>query len=219
MSSYYFCWPWLRQVLENFADYDTDRQKYIEQRLEDIMTLPGSGSLLSGYQGQEPPDILLPGKHNIGERFRGWLEGYHIPAEAPAPLTAERLYREKRLTEARCCEDKLLYTSTLPLLDLEQAMIIRAGCQIPLTPVERNIMTLLFSARGRVVTYRRFEEWAQAEGDGAACYEPKHHIRHLREKLGDDRRRPVLIANRRGIGYSLSPLVQAINSDTHMTSG
>lgn len=203
--------PWLKHVLKNYGDYDADSQRFVEQWLEEIMSQPTAGRLVREYLREEPLQFSI-GQHVILARFYRWLEGHDIYRAVPDGTEKGMQYDRTGPDQTRWRVEDPPLTSDLPLLDLDQALILREGRQIPLTPLENAIMDLLYSARGRVVTHRRFEEWAQDAGTGSGGYEPKHHIRHLREKLGDDPRKPHLISNRRGIGYSLSPLVKAINN-------
>jgi len=197
--------------LENFNGYDEERQGIIEQWLEEIMTEQSLGLLVRQYFWLQCPDWELPEEHQILRRFYCWLVGIDRPVSSLMPLGGTRILEVTNINDAVWKEEGIHYAPGLPWLDLEQAMILREGREIPLTPLENSILNLLYQARGRVVTHRRFEEWAQSTGDKEGCYEPKHHIRHLREKLGDNLKAPVLISNRRGIGYCLNPLIKAIN--------
>ncbi|NLW92039.1 MAG: winged helix-turn-helix transcriptional regulator [Syntrophomonadaceae bacterium] len=212
MGSIFPYLPRMKHILENFEDYDEERQQFIERQLEDIMSHPVTGRLVREYLGKEVSAWLPVAGHEILVRFCDWLEGSPVSRPTLVTATEDIDYSQEKSDQAAWCVQEPAHANSFPLLDLEQALILREGCRIPLTPVENAIMSLLYSARGRVVTHRHFEEWALDGGNGCACYEPKHHIRHLRDKLGDDPRKPELISNRRGIGYSLSPLVRAINT-------
>lgn len=203
--------PWLRHILKNYGDYDADCQRFLEEWLEEIMSQPKVGRLVREYLREGSLQLSI-GQHSILDRFYHWLEGYDIYRAVHDGTGKGMVYKCTESDQSRWQVEDPPQTIELPILDLEQALIFREGRQIPLTPLENAIMDLLYSARGRVVTHRRFEEWAQDVGAGSGGYEPKHHIRHLREKLGDDPRKPHLISNRRGIGYSLNPLVRAKNT-------
>ncbi|MGE5390114.1 MAG: winged helix-turn-helix domain-containing protein [Deltaproteobacteria bacterium] len=204
--------PWLKYILDNFNDYDEERQQFIEQQLEDIMSRPTAGRLVREHFRQEALDWVPAGRYSILERFYAWLEGSGGSRADGKSAAEDKNYCLEKRDQSEWRVEEPRSSSGFPLLDLEQALVFREGRQIPLTPLENGIMNLLYSAHGRVVTHRRFEEWAQDAGGGAGCYEPKYHIRHLREKLGDDPRKPRLISNRRGIGYCLSTMVRAINT-------
>lgn len=201
----------MKHILENFGDYDEERQRFIEKQLEDIMSRPAAGQLVREYLAGEVSAWLPVRGHRILERFHNWLECSHVSGQTQVAAVEDIDYSKEKSDQASWYVQEPAYANEFPLLDLEQALILREGRLIPLTPVENAILTLLYSARGKVVTHRHFEEWVLS-GSGCGCYEPKHHIRHLREKLGDDPRKPQLISNRRGIGYSLNPLVRAIKT-------
>ena len=210
MNVDYCVLPMLKEMLGRFDDYDELRRAGIVNWLEDIMDVPSLGLAVRQYflDGHLPGGMIR--EHQVLSRFHNWLEGCEI--DAVTTFRKDNIYHLKAESNKGWHEERLIYGKAMPMLDLEQALIIREDRQIPLTPVENSIITLLYHARGRVVTHRRFEEWAQMECNALGCYEPKHHIRHLREKLGDNLRNPVLISSRRGIGYSLNPLVGCVGS-------
>lgn len=88
------------------------------------------------------------------------------------------------------------------LLDAERRRVTVDGNTIELTPIELAIVQLLFSARGRLVS---FEQMVSATHQLDSTREEARdllasHIRNLRRKLGNSSSRLV---NVRGIGYYL----------------
>ena len=78
------------------------------------------------------------------------------------------------------------------------------GSTLSLTATERTILQKLIENRGHIVTYDALCEavW----GDGYYGYENSLnvHIRHLREKIGENAGKPQYLITMRGIGYKLT---------------
>lgn len=78
------------------------------------------------------------------------------------------------------------------------------GSTLSLTATERTILQKLIENRGHIVTYDALCEavW----GDGYYGYENSLnvHIRHLREKIGENVGKPQYLITMRGIGYKLT---------------
>jgi DNA-binding response OmpR family regulator len=86
-------------------------------------------------------------------------------------------------------------------IDFEKRVVTRNGREAPLTYVEFEILAALARNPGRV--YNRMVLLERVWGD-ASYRDPRTvdvHIRHLREKLESDPRRPELILTVRGVGY------------------
>ena len=78
------------------------------------------------------------------------------------------------------------------------------GSTLSLTATERTILQKLIENRGHIVTYDALCEavW----GDGYYGYENSLnvHIRHLREKIGENIGKPQYLITILGIGYKLT---------------
>ena len=78
------------------------------------------------------------------------------------------------------------------------------GSTLSLTATERTILQKLIENRGHIVTYDALCEavW----GNGYYGYENSLnvHIRHLREKIGENVGKPQYLITMRGIGYKLT---------------
>ena len=86
-------------------------------------------------------------------------------------------------------------------IDFEKRTVVVRGEPAQLTYVEFEILAALARAPGRVFSRTMLLE--RVWGD-AAYRDPRTvdvHIRHLREKLEDDPKRPELILTVRGVGY------------------
>jgi two-component system OmpR family response regulator len=73
-----------------------------------------------------------------------------------------------------------------------------------LTTYEFALLRALVERAGRVLTRERIMEIVRGAADEAFDRSIDVHISHLRQKLGDDPRRPKLLKTVRGIGYMLA---------------
>ena len=90
-------------------------------------------------------------------------------------------------------------------ISLSDALIqLPDGSTLSLTATERTILQKLIENHGHIVTYDALCEavW----GDGYYGYENSLnvHIRHLREKIGENVGKPRYLITMRGIGYKLT---------------
>lgn len=77
------------------------------------------------------------------------------------------------------------------------------GIEVKLTPKEFDLLALLVSSHGRLLTHRQLlrEVWGAAHENDTQYL--RVYIGQLRQKLGDDPADPRFIANEPGIGYRL----------------
>ncbi len=75
--------------------------------------------------------------------------------------------------------------------------------EVSLTPTENNILRHMMENVGHIVTYSSLahQVWGDDHPDASATL--KVYIKRLRQKLGDDSRRPSMILNETGLGYRL----------------
>ena len=90
-------------------------------------------------------------------------------------------------------------------IDHDRRLVTVAGRRVNLTATEYELLRLLSSNAGRVLTYRSLLR--QAWGNRyQGSVDPKlvHAVvKRLRDKLGEDAARPAYILNERGIGYRM----------------
>jgi DNA-binding response OmpR family regulator len=87
------------------------------------------------------------------------------------------------------------------VIDSGKRLVELDGASVQLTYVEFELLRILASRPGRVYTRQAL---LQALWGGSDYREPRTidvHVRHLREKLERDTRRPELILTVRGVGY------------------
>ncbi|PPD58074.1 winged helix-turn-helix domain-containing protein [Dehalogenimonas etheniformans] len=75
--------------------------------------------------------------------------------------------------------------------------------EVSLTPTENNILRHMMENVGHIVTYSSLAQqvWGDDYPDASATL--KVYIKRLRQKLGDDSKRPSMILNETGLGYRL----------------
>ena len=86
-------------------------------------------------------------------------------------------------------------------VDVAQHRVVLDGAEVRLTPKEFDLLALLISNHGRIVTHPQLlrELWGKThEGD---THYLRVYVGQLRQKLGDDPAEPQFIANEPGIGY------------------
>ncbi len=90
-------------------------------------------------------------------------------------------------------------------IDFARRIVLKAGKEVKLTPIEYSLLRLLATHVGKVLTHRQLltEVW------GAKAVEQTHylrvHIAHLREKIENDPSQPELITTESAVGYRLIP--------------
>jgi two-component system KDP operon response regulator KdpE len=90
-------------------------------------------------------------------------------------------------------------------VDLARRLVFRAGESLHLTPIEYQLLVMLITHPGQVLTQRKLlrEIW------GAAYVESSHYLRvyvsHLRQKLENDPAQPRHLLTETGVGYRFEP--------------
>ena len=79
---------------------------------------------------------------------------------------------------------------------------------VKLTPVEYQLLSLLAKNAGKAMAHRTLlaRIWGRERMEDGSNY-LKVHIKHLRQKLGDDPADPQYILNERGVGYKVAKVV------------
>jgi DNA-binding response OmpR family regulator len=91
-------------------------------------------------------------------------------------------------------------------IDLGRRVVAVDGRPVALTYVEFELLSALAREAGRVLTRRRLLELVWGDADYRDPRTIDVHVRHLREKLERDARRPELILTVRGVGYRFKDL-------------
>ena len=131
-----------------------------------------------------------------------------IPQHPPLILASSSVYRRELLARLRSAvryndtnaNTQLIEAGDLGI-DLSARLITRSGDVLKLTATEYNLLALLASNKGRVLTHQFLlrEVWGvsfQAETQYLRVF-----IAQLRKKLEDDPNRPKHIITESGVGY------------------
>lgn len=91
------------------------------------------------------------------------------------------------------------------VIDHNRRLVTLAGRRVNLTATEYELLRLLSSNRGRVLTYRSLlrQAWGTRHRGSVDPKLVHSVVRRLRQKLGEDAARPVYILNERGVGYRM----------------
>lgn len=101
-------------------------------------------------------------------------------------------------------------------IDLRRYLVLRAGREVHLTPTEFDLLRVLASEAGKVLTHRQLLErvWGAHATDNSQ--QLRVYINYLRRKLEDDPGQPRLVVTEPGVGYRLNVEVipaQSTNSN------
>jgi DNA-binding response OmpR family regulator len=154
------------------------------------------------------PIIMLTSKSQEEERITGFALGaddYVVKPFSPRELVYRvkavlKRAQKKDLSEASA----LSFNNGLLTIDGQTYQVKRKGSQVKLTPTEVKILFTLAATPQKVFTREDLVESAlgyQFEG-----YERSidAHIKHIRQKIGDDSRNPVFIHTIYGVGYKFT---------------
>lgn len=88
-------------------------------------------------------------------------------------------------------------------VDLQRYLVFRAGQEVHLTPTEFDLLRVLTSEAGKVLTHRQLLErvWGGYAAENAQ--QLRVYINYLRRKLETDPSHPRLILTEPGVGYRL----------------
>lgn len=88
-------------------------------------------------------------------------------------------------------------------VDLALRRVTRNGEEVRLTPIEYNLLRLLVTHAGKVLTHRQLLTAVWGEKAAEQTHYLRVHLAHLREKLEPDASTPQLILTEPGVGYRL----------------
>ncbi len=116
---------------------------------------------------------------------------------------AELVARLRNAIRHRLQQDGAIpvFSSNGLVVDLVRRLVTRGGAEVHLSPREWDILQLLVTHAGRVLTHRLIlgKLWG-ASGD---VQQLRVYVRQIRQKIEPDPERPVHIVTETGIGYRL----------------
>jgi two-component system KDP operon response regulator KdpE len=89
------------------------------------------------------------------------------------------------------------------VVDRARRLVTVAGQEVPLTPTEFDLLRVLVTHAGKVVTHTQLlrEVWGAGYADEAHLL--RVNISNLRRKIEPDPSRPVYVVTEPGVGYRL----------------
>ncbi|MCL4424761.1 MAG: response regulator transcription factor [Firmicutes bacterium] len=150
------------------------------------------------------PIILLTARKEEIDRVVGLEIGaddYVTKPFSPRELVArvKAILRRRDRQEAE--RDTRAVTRGALLIDLERHQVLVGGRALDLTPTEFEVIRLLAAHPGRVFSREALLEAARGSDAYIDLRTVDVHIRHLREKLGENHGDPRYIETVRGVGY------------------
>ncbi len=173
--------------------------------LLDLM-LPGMGGVEVCQRLREVSDvpiIMITARGEEADR----VMGLEIGADdyMPKPFSPRELLARIRVLVRRARGKVGPTTRRITVGDLEldpgSRRAVLNGKELPLTSYEFSILYVLAERAGRVLSREQLMELARGSAEDAFDRSVDVHISRLRQKLGDDSRRPKRIKTVRGVGY------------------
>ena len=88
-------------------------------------------------------------------------------------------------------------------IDLRRYLVLRGGQEVHLTPTEFDLLRVLASEAGKVLTHRQLLERVWGNYAAENSQQLRVYINYLRRKLETDPSHPQLIVTEPGVGYRL----------------
>ncbi|SFD12172.1 vancomycin resistance response regulator transcription factor, VanR-F/VanR-M family [Bacillus sp. UNCCL81] len=156
------------------------------------------------------PIIFLSAKTSDFDKVQGLVIGaddYITKPFTPIELVARvnaQLRRFMKLNQPKVDDHKVLLEFGEIMISPDQRTVLHYGENIELTPKEFDILYLLASHPKKVFSVENIfqQVWGDAYFEGGNTV--MVHIRTLRKKLGEDKRKNKLIKTVWGVGYSFN---------------
>ncbi len=176
--------------------------------LLDIMLPEMDGLTLCGRirDHSDVPIIMITARGEEADRVMGLELGAddYIPKPfSPRELLARIRAAVRRARGLLGPKNRPLSAGNL-ILDPGGRIAKLDGRPLPLTAYEFALLYALVERRGRVLSREQLMALAEKNPEEAFDRAVDVHISHLRQKLGDDSRRPTRIKTVRGVGYLFS---------------
>ena len=186
---------------------DTQR---LDMAILDIMIQGKNGFQICKYirdRGLRFPVIMLTAKIEDNDKIKGLTIGaddYITKPFNPLELVArvKSQFRRCTLYNEQQNEKDVIEINGL-VIDKDEHKCLLYDKEIELTPIEFDILLYLANNRGKVIsTEELFEKvWKEKYFDSNNTV--MVHIRRIREKLGEDTKKPKFIKTVWGVGYKL----------------
>ncbi len=91
-------------------------------------------------------------------------------------------------------------------VDMEKRLVIVAGAEVHLTPIEYRLLTSLIAHAGKVLTHRMLLREVWGPGYAEEVHQLRVHMANLRRKIETNPNQPRHILTEQGVGYRLSTI-------------
>jgi two-component system response regulator VicR len=154
-------------------------------------------------QGVRVPIIILSAKGDIVDKGVGFSAGaddYLVKPFDPDELLMHiqahlrQFERVSEFTASSIHEDNIE-------IDLRRHRVLRDGREVPFTPKEFEVLSLLALHRGEIVTRAQLTHEIWGEHYDGEIASVAVFIRKIREKIEDDPSHPLLLRTLRNVGY------------------
>ncbi len=150
------------------------------------------------------PIIFLTAMGRVEDVVQGLELGaddYLVKPVEQLELLARIKAHLRRMEKFNPTTQKLLFGGQALVIDAAARTVLVAGGEVELTPREFDLLWVLASNAGRVVTTANLTRQAWSMQDHGALDNAKTYIHYLRKKLEADPARPRWIHTVRGVGY------------------
>ncbi len=200
------------RVVKAYDGMEALEQEKIDLILLDVMMpkMNGLSALMKLREKSRIPVIILSAKTEETDKVSGlvlgaddYVEKPYQPAELTARIKAHlRRYHVWGAQKPKEDEDRIVNGGLV--LDRKQRLVIVEGEEVRLTATEYKIMELLMEHPGQIFPAEQIYEivWKE-KADFAVENTVMVHIRHIREKVEIDCKKPRYVKVVWGIGYKM----------------
>ena len=202
----------IEKAYDGMEALDVLERKQIDLILLDVMMprLNGLSTLMKIRETKQIPVIILSAKTEESDKVSGLIMGAddyiskpYNPGELIARVKAQ-LRRYKMWSGGVPKEDEDMIVNGGLVLDKKQRVIFVEGEEVHLTATEYKILELLMAHPGQVFPAEQiYENVWQETADYTVENTVMVHIRHIREKVEIDAKKPRYVKVVWGIGYKM----------------
>ena len=199
-------------AVDTCISYDADR--FIELHNPQVVLLEPTLPWEEGFEllrrvrrSTDAPVVIVAGtgwNQHMGRVFELGVSDYIAKPFTPTELVArtELALRSSRPVPSRELSGPYVYGDLS--IDYATRTVTVAGSPVRLTATEYNLLSELSAAAGRVLSHGQLlrRVWGPLYAGDARIV--RTYVKDLRQKLGDDARRPMYIFTEPGVGYRMA---------------
>ena len=167
-------------------------------------------------RAERVPVIVLTRRGDLKTKLEAFERG--IDDILTVPFAPEELVARALAVMRRTYGEIGVLTPALKVGELEIDILHRcvriSGHELPLTPLEQNLLYLLAANAGRLLTRDQILDYLWGTDYAAESNVVDRHVRNLRAKLQNDWKRPRYIVTVPGQGYRFVPTTSAVSSSS-----